>query len=396
MKIKLAHPAIVTGTKPDGTARQTLVRVETEFEFLEFDSSDATPAFRMKSFHTDGRDAHISRIGDRLYERAPLASPEGVGPHFVTGHDWRRPFRSMERLVEEERKERQLMRQEFVDGLTAPLTREEKRTRLTHTEKACLTAPMLRNWRWLSPDVDREVEAWRVKARELFANAVLVDGQPFTRAFEPCYLVQCPFPWPERTSAHHYRAEAHREHLLANGLAAMSGHTTPTVHLFAADDTAAADEFAAEHATGAGRRSVRPPFGIEVLDEVSVSRDFEDRDTGRFAQITLGVAESVLAYLAEIERRGGHPYSGEPDVMELADAAGSLTAQLLRWQAGERDEGELRTARDGVAERLAAPNWPMKEDHTNAAEQARSGCERHAARVDRMPITLADVERKPG
>jgi hypothetical protein len=212
--IPFIFPAVVSGYQDSGYPRHALVRVRGEFELKEVSTTDAPPALKIEddlyrvidgklflkyapySYPHDMHDRHaqhldkagtVKTIGDQfspdvkcgifysLYSGlgyAPVGKPfTGFGQHVanyaksLARHDHRQEVENRTRWQPDKK-----LREMQIDD---------------ETTRATLNAPMLRNWRWLSSDADKEVDHWRSIAQATFDNLVAIDGSIWFRAPEP-------------------------------------------------------------------------------------------------------------------------------------------------------------------------------------------------------------------
>lgn len=347
MRVKFTHPAIASGRNPDGSPRAELCRVESEFEVPEYSFDDAPVALVASG---------LSRPSDyfHLYEgKLYKAFPDGQdGGHFDAGsrlsyglHNGNSHHVHFEPFYETVSRAAARMEDESGYALRVNIKREllkrEQKANMREVTKACLNAPMLRKWNWLSPDADLEIEHWRSIAAEKMANVVLINGVPALRAFEPCYVLNETFGAPQIHvgSKHAYAKQVHVVDKANDGLEILGeGSRQRHAHYFAASDYAGAEAFAK---TIGWRLIPDQKPSIRIVNEDAVHDDFDSLETIRHAHLLLATLESGQNqyHLQSYLREGTHV---GPVLSQLMDGARTLKDRVVSWQDRKDDVDGVR------------------------------------------------------
>jgi hypothetical protein len=289
----IEHPAIVSGTWDDvGSDRNELVRVATDFEFTEYTGTEAP-----KAFEDNQHDRCIRIIDGKLFRAFPKVNflqdafaKDGAlrRTMFVGGMDFD-PISSVALAWVEAFKGESPYN---LVGNTQRANVSLKNRKEGYNENAliCLRAPLLRNWRWLSADTDERVEEWREIAREFMGNFIIVEGRPYLRCFEPCYVLErspTDAARIKQSSTHIYAKEVHRKSTFHSGLEIMGEDALhPGKHFFSATDLAGAESLADEMRWEITAKCA----AIEVFDPEFAQTDFMEMETVRHARMLLQVS----------------------------------------------------------------------------------------------------------
>jgi hypothetical protein len=378
MRMKFIHPAILTGNYADGRPRAELCRVESEFEVPEYTWADAPVTFVTQE---SGVSRYHHSVGDSLFKAIPgalqpsfLETTDGLSYILHNGQPTNVQFEAFYETVS-----RAAAKMEDdsgyalkVDVRRNPLNREVKRG-MREVTKACLSAPMLRNWSWLSPAAEAEVEAWRAIAAEKIANLVMIRGVPALRSFEPCLVLTKRFgiAQVQAASKHVYARQVHISETDRDGMP-MLGPDAFTLrnHYFAADDYDGAVAFARE----IGWTDIRPgdsPIRVRIADKVT--DDYEDRETLRHAQMALAAAAKAPK-------------------ASVRHAASVLADEVRDIQKSGRDLSSVRrelSTLSGLIECLEhIPALSRADGNINVTADLKAQLRQGIARSDRADVTL--------
>jgi hypothetical protein len=347
MRVKFTHPAIVSGQNPDGSPKAELCRMESEFEVPEYSFDDAPVALVASGLSRPSDYFHLH--DGKLYKAFPDGQDSG---HFADGsplsyglhngnshHVHFEPFyetvsRSAARIEDESGYALQL-------NIKRELLKRETKINMREVTKACLNAPMLRKWNWLSPDVDHEITHWRSIAAEKISNIVLINGVPALRAFEPCYVLNETYGAPQ-IQVGSKRAYANQVHVVdkaSDGLELLGeGSRQRHAHYFAASDYDGAEAFAKE--IGWRLLPDQKPR-INIRDEAAVTDDFDTLETVRHAHLLLEAVDSREAqYQIDSYTREGTDVA--PMLAQLKTGVRTLKGELLSWQNQKSDVNGVR------------------------------------------------------
>ncbi|MBY3432863.1 hypothetical protein HFN89_01565 [Rhizobium laguerreae] len=358
MRVKFAHPVIVSGRNPDGSPKAELCRMESEFEVPEYTWDDAPVALVASGLSRPSEYFHIH--GNKLYKAFPDGKADG---HFAAGgqlfyslHNGNARHVHFEPFYETVDREASRLEDDSGYALRVNVRRDllkrEAKARMREVTKACLNAPMLRKWNWLSPDADREIENWRSIAAEKIANIILVKGVPSLRAFEPCYVLNTTYGAPQIQidSKHIYANQVHMVDKQDDGLEILGDDATQLGrHYFAASDYEGAVAFAN---TIGWRLVPSQKPDIRILKEDAVCDDFDVQETVRHARLLL-TAIGTIEFQERTRKNSEVDTNLDSKVADLLSGAKTLKDEVLSWQS-RRDEV------DGVRREL-----------TRLAEQAR-------------------------
>lgn len=334
----IEHPVIVSGTFPNGAARHELVRTPAEFEFRELSEAEAPPAF------TDSIDRQSVRVLDgKLYRAWFHINPasESLGEKgalrkalFGGGAI---DFRSLGKLVQDAA--RSIEQQDpftTVANTNRTLERRDRKNGYSEDGIVCIRAPILKNWRWLSPDTEETISKWRTITADLLDNVVVIGGRPYLRCFEPGFRVE---DLGEGQASIHeastgvYAREAHRSSYFDDGLEIMG----PTAlacgsHYFSATDP----EGPAALAEQMGWRLCGKVYPIDVCEADYEHTDFLEMETVRHARMLLDWAEMAIA-VSRVK-------APDPEMPVLEGLASELRSFILDWQVEKAEYTSLAKA----------------------------------------------------
>ncbi|MCV9964124.1 hypothetical protein OIU34_19770 [Pararhizobium sp. BT-229] len=362
MRVKFIHPAIVSGKNPDGSPRAELCRVESDFEIPEYTWEEAPVA--LTASHPSLPSDYFHRVGGKLFKALPDGLESG---HFEAAnllsyslHNGNKRHIQFEPFHETVSRAAAHMEDDSGYALRVNVTRDllkrEAKAKMREVTKACLTAPMLRKWGWLSPDADAEIEAWRAIAAEKIANVVMIKGVPAVRAFEPCYVLTTRFGAPQIqvASKHVYARQVHVTDREDDGLEALGDDAAHLrTHYFAASDYDGAVAFARSINWSLGP-SERPR--IRILDEDAVSDDLDVLETVRHARILLSTTDNI-AFHERTRANAGAITDTDPKIEGLLAGARSLKNEIISWQDRKHDVDDVRRELTSLAELARECNY---------------------------------------
>lgn len=341
----IEHPVIVSGTFPNGAARHELVRTPAEFEFRELSEAEAPPAFvdsidRQTVRVLDGKLYrawfHINPASESLGEKGALRKALFGGGAM--------DFRSLGKLVRDAvRSIEQQNPFTMVANTNRTLERRDRKNGYSEDGIVCIKAPMLKNWRWLSPDVNETISKWRTMTAELLENVVIIGGRPYLRCFEPGFRLE--YLGESQAAIHEantgvYAREAHRASYFDDGLEIMGPAALgPGSHYFSAADPNGPAAFAEQM----GWRRCGKVYPIDVRDADYEHTDFLEMETARHARMLLDWAERSLA-VSKVK-------APDPEVPVLENLARELRSAILDWQRERSGYNVLATAFHALRER---------------------------------------------
>ncbi|MDW9481315.1 hypothetical protein GOB57_21960 [Sinorhizobium meliloti] len=361
MRIRFDHPAVVSGTSDDGNIRRELVRVASDFEIKELSDRDAPRSFTVD---VNGTPIHEFRVvGGRHYKKWILDRPQDMlvpGSNLMnsiyTGGNLDFPALN-DVLKAEIRETRKNPHPTHIENTERTVLKREKNAGFDSRAVAMMKATPLRRWRWLGPDTDAEVADWRTRTAGVFDRIILVDGNFYTHAYEPCYRLNASGSsshamgrpagmvprGPAELAAHDMAVYGHtlkdRRTDGSTGLESL-GYLALLLgdQYFAANDLDGIAEFA--EASGWGLKQTGQT--IVVYDGVEPSRDFLELETVRHARLVYDAARVMVAQV-----RGVNPseckYGGRKvDKLAMERKMESLRRAIVEWQ----DE---RSGTDGLA-----------------------------------------------
>lgn len=349
MRIKFTHPTIVRGHDRDGSPKAELCRVESEFEIPEYTLDEAPVALIApgKSRFSDYYHLHDGK----LYMAFPVGDDYGAfsaeGPLSYGLHNGNAHHIHFEPFFETVH--RAAARMEDDSGLAIKvdvrrqLLKREAKIRMHEVTKACLNAPMLRKWSWLSPNADQDIEHWRSIAAEKIGNIVLIKGLPCLRAFEPCYSLTTAYGAPQIKvgSKRVFAKQVHVVERDADGLEILgNGSRQRHTHYFAASDFEGAEAFA--KSIGWRLLPDQKP-DIRIRNEAAVIDDFDSLETVRHAHLLLATMKCgqnqyhVNSYLREQPQTLVGPM-----LTELTARGQALKDAVLSWQDQKGDVDGIR------------------------------------------------------
>jgi hypothetical protein len=361
MRIQFVHPAIVRGNNPGGSPKAELCRVESEFEIPEYTFDDA-PVALVASGQSRPSDYYHLHDG-KLYMPFPVGhdygpfsaeGPLSYGLHNGNSHHIHfDPFFETVNWA--------AARIEDDSGLAIKvdvrrqLLKRETKIGMREVTKACLNAPMLRKWSWLSPHADQDIDHWRSIAAEKIGNIVMINGVPCVRAFEPCYSLTTAYGAPQIqvSSKRVFAKQVHVVDRDADGLETLgNGSRQRHTHYFAASDYEGAEAFA--KAIGWRLLPDQKPR-ILIRNEATVTDDFDTLETVRHAHLLLATMKCqqnkyhVNSYLREDP-------NGLVGTMltELTAREQALKGAVLSWQDQKRDVDGIRAELVAMTEHALA------------------------------------------
>lgn len=347
MRVKFIHPVIVSGRKPDGSPRAELCRVESEFDVPEYSWDDA-PVAMVATGLTSSSDYYHLHNGN-LY----IAFPDGkASGHFESGsalfyglHNGSDRYVHFDPFHETVTVAAAKMEDEANLDLEVNVRREllkrESKIGMREVTKACLNAPMLRNWSWLSSDVEQEVEHWRSVAAEKIGNVVMVRGVPCLRAFEPCYALNKTYGAPQihAVSKRIYAKQVHKTDSTADGMEILGdGATFAWRHYFAASDFEGAVAFA--DVIG-WKLLPEQKARINILNEAAVTDDFDTLETVRHAHLLLEATEQ-RHFGWELKNNAGQDTEFAAKLADFVADKPKLKDAVISWQNNKEDVDGLR------------------------------------------------------
>jgi hypothetical protein len=349
MRVKFTHPAIVSGKNPDGSPKAELCRVESEFEVPEY-TWDEAPVAVVASGLSRPSD-YFHRLDGKLYMACPGELNDG---HFSyqlhNGNSHHIHFEPFYQTVSSA-----VARMEADSdyalkvNIKRDLLKREAKMKMREITKACMTAPMLRKWSWLSPNADQEIDAWRTIAAEKIANIVMIKGVPAIRAFEPCYVLTANFGSPQIKIASKgiFARQVHVIEKHDDGLEMLGKDANQLrTHYFAASDYDGAKAFAASIGWHLGQ-SQSP--GIHIRDEEAICDDFDVLETVRHARLLLTATDNI-AFQERTRANVGAAPTADPKVIALLAGAQSLKDEVISWQARKHDVDGVRAEVTALSE----------------------------------------------
>jgi hypothetical protein len=229
------------------------------------------------------------------------------------------------------------------------LLKRESKIGMREVTKACLNAPMLRKWNWLSPDADQDVDHWRSIAAEKIGNVVLINGVPCLRAFEPCYALTTAYGAPQIqvASKRVFATQVHVADKKADGLEVLGEEATfYKSHYFAASDFEGAVAFAD---TIGWRLLPNQRPNIRIRDESAITDDFDILETVRHARLLLEAMDS-RHFQYEVQNNAGKTTEFATKLAQLVADAKVLKDEVLSWQTNRDDVTALRRELTKLAE----------------------------------------------
>ncbi|MCZ7862453.1 hypothetical protein O9X98_13855 [Agrobacterium salinitolerans] len=343
MRMKYSHPVIVGGTNDDGSPRHELCRMDSEFEIPEYTKGEAPITIRTSK--PGSRSRYIHSVDGKFYH----SWLDGDGGYFevfgalyyllLNGHSEHIHFEPFHQTVNHAAHDLEVNSGYAVRvNVRRELLKREQKTGMREVTKACLKAPILKSWRWLSPDADEQIARWREIAAEKMANIILVDGVPVIRCHEPSYVVTTNFGDPQIkvASKQVYQHHVDKREKLGSGLDVL-GPTSGQYgnHYFSATQY----EDAVAFATSIGWKLLPGTApSIRVFDESVVTDDFLALETVRHARMLLTAGE-MFAF--DVRSDGQEPTS-DPLAGEFIERADTLMRDLLAWQEHRDDVEQVR------------------------------------------------------
>lgn len=343
MHVKFTHPVIVGGTDGGGNPRFELCRMESEFEVPEYTREEAP--FAIVTSGVGKPSEYVHTLDGKFYK----ASPDGRnGGRFDEGgllsyylhngnsdHVQFEPFHQTVNYAKHD-----LERDGgYQVNVRRELLKKEQKAGMREVAKACMKAPMLRKWSWLSADVDEQIAKWREIAAEKIANIVIIDGVPSIRCFEPGYVLTNKYGAAQIqvSTKHVYQYQVHRSEKLDNGLELLGpGAGEYGTHYFSA--TQYEDAVAFARLIGWELVPSTRPL-IRVLDEQHiVSDDFHALETVRHARMLLSAADRITLQEDKRAKAGEEPIP-DPLAGEFVAGSEALMHEVLAWQE-QRDDVE--------------------------------------------------------
>jgi hypothetical protein len=265
--------------------------------------------------------------------------------------------------------------------------------------KSCLMAPVLKKWSWLDNDSEAQVENWRMRARELVSNLVLIDGALHARHFEPCYALDVdgkvgrirtlgtgvyqeePHRLRHQEVLYPLRSERVEERLPILGPRGFDGN----LHLFSAVEWDSACAF--RETLGLRPAGAADPE-IVVHDQSAISGDFIERETVRFARIALERA-LLTPHLEARAIRENPSRLPNPGISVLEVASEAMHRIIAEWYKGECRIDDVAY---GLRELGSAfLDWNTEgyvPEHRITIDDAVNGLRDFAQRQDGGPINI--------
>jgi hypothetical protein len=401
MRLRLDHPAVVTGLWEDGKVRHELVRVGADFEFAEYSSAEAPLSFEVRDPHQNETVNKVRTIGGRHFQRWKHDEPScafGSDANLMRSlyHGKQLDFRTIESLVEAEiQRVRRMNGDRGIENTNRKPLKRELLDGLETVAVSCMKAPLLKNWQRLGADVSEEVKRWHDLIAEVLANIVLVDGAPYVRTFEPCYRVEHPTAFGGRfatgasisaNNAHDYAKEPDR--LVINPetgferlgeLALVLGFQN-----FAATDLNDAIRFCQEsgwHFNGNQKHE------IIVHDSTAIGIDYLEMETARHARMLHQRAEWMIKEVRK--REGTDVYCGEPvDVAVMRTQIDAVRSSLLLWQTDRTRIHDLAAPFEDLLEHSL--HWEDAQPTKSTFDHADQ-MEAFKLREDMVPIRVSPI-----
>ena len=357
MRITFEHPAVVTGTWENGHVRRDLVRVSDEFDIKEFTDADAPRSFTVVDSDNGTVRSEYRTVDGRQYKawnpdrQENLFNPGSALMNAVyTGGGLDFPGIT-DILKAEIAKVRRESRYRNIENTERVPSKRELLQGMDARALACMKAPVLKKWKWLGLDTKAEVADWRKRTAAIFDNVILVEGQPYTLSFEPCYRLNASGTTTSNRSG--------KGRLMVSSLEVYSDHPAgPSIdpetgfenlgkeallvgdQYFAANDLESLMQFAEESEWGLEDRKCDT---IVVHDESAVTTDFIEMETVRHALIVHDRARLMVGHIRKID--DVEQYSGRPiDKTAMLQGMDALAQAIIDWQ-------DTRTGSD----RLSAP-----------------------------------------
>lgn len=391
MQIKFEHPVIVSGTWDNGRPRHDLVRTVSEFEIRTYSSGDVPVVFGFQGNET------TRCIDGKLYTRSPNVeanpanpfAPSGIGIHtllFAGGLDGIDPIWKMVKDEADAIKRESNYR--AVENLERAPQQKELRSGHSKRSVACLKAPTLKNWKWLSPDTDAEVAAWRDRISELLSTVILIDGTPYVRTAEPRIEL-------ELTSQRDlalafvrtkplYTRQVHINEYELSGLVRMADNALELRrHYFGLSEL----DKAMAVADDLGRRFGTDLRDIEIDDHDALTVDHAEMETGRHARIALDRAFKMLMIHSGQSERAGRPPRAEYATMEA-----SIMAQrqaIVEWQGAVGDIDAVSRAYADLKQEIRAFPIAENEDRNAPGFDLLDQFETFETRLDSEPVRFS-------
>ncbi len=400
MRFTFEHPAVVTGQWENGHVRRELVRVSADFEIAEYSSAEAPVTFTVRERSTESTKATIRTIAGGHYKKWLWDEPSGsfgsasvLRQSLYTGNNL--AFKAIRDLVYAEvsrvqklgdyrgieHTERKPLKREVQDGLDS-------------LSVSCMKAPMLKNWQWLGPDAQGEVTAWRESVGAILARIILVDGVPYTRAFEPGYSVIHADALGRRRGSGSISAATTAVYSEEPDRATFDPETGFSnmrrealllgTQFFAATDYSEAVRFC--HESGWGD-DCELKNEIIVHDEAAIGTDFLEMETVRHARILHDRAEKMIKTLRHSD--GVDFYCDQPVASAtMRSHMEAMRTAILNWQI-ERNGTEGLTApfEDLLAQVL---HWGEAQ-RTKVSFDLEDQMSAFRVREDMSPVTVAPI-----
>lgn len=360
MEIEFEHPAIVSGKTATGEPRHDLVRVTSNIEIAEYTAEEAPVIFHYSDHSTDRSNPEVIRtVGGRYYRAHPdatgrhcLATSMGIHTRLVAG-EWR-DFESIRYTVAN------AIAKIEDDGarVNFPQKRPSKFDYLFGVNKigkACLVAPELRNWKWLSSETDHEVSLWRDIVSETLDNAIVVDGMLHMRCFEPRFHLGASFgkPFVEVSTGSLYQRQVHKREFRDDGLLLMGADAMdkPFSHYFSPTDADGPGPLA----TALEWKPSRMKGYIDCMGETDID-DYFHLETVRHARMLLDFSIKYVWYATWYTSDGKVAERAESQAVsdQFGVAIDRLRNALLSWQDDERQIHAVSMAVEPISELILA------------------------------------------
>lgn len=345
MRIRFDHSAVVTGTWGNGQVRRELVRVPAEFEIQELSDNEAPRSFTVVDDASGAAMRKYRTIGGRHYKRWDLDPRQTA---FVPGSNIlnavytgiQLDFPGLTDFLKAEiARVRKVSQYRDIENTERKPMKREAQLGLDSRAIALMKAPMLKGWRWLGHDVENEVDDWRNRTAEIFNRFILVNGHPYTLAYEPCYRLNASgTAFPNRpgpaqllsSTVDVYGRDINGRTIDPNTGFEKLGPMGLILgdQYFSANDRDGLVRFAEESGWGLNDKGGET---IVVHHDGATYTDFMELETVRHARILHDRASLMVGHVKQVD--GVEKYSGRPvDKTVMLESLEGLRQGILIWQ----------------------------------------------------------------
>lgn len=383
MKIEFDHPAIVSGTTDQGRPRHDLVRVVSQFELSEIESSAAPVTFEYDPMGSSFPYTVRTHEGRHYVER------HGAGGADALKHDTfihreliagaPKDFEPMWKTVKKEatRVSSQIGNQ--VNNLTRAVTRREMGRGIEgQTAKACLSVALMKKQRWHSPDVESDVDRWRSLTAEMLSNVVMIDGKVHVRCFEPCLVLETNMGKVATAIASRgvYQSQVHKKEYRLDGLLVMGengGHCLS--HYFGPNELGKLGDMAKSIGWKTKFRGM-----IDAKDESQMSADYFEMETVRTARMLHEFGASYGYYAQR--------YGQEELGASFLSASEEVKSRLIEWQDGECSAMSVEAAAAPLIELVSEARAIEGARYAPRPDDMQRRIEHHRIREEMEDVSL--------